>query len=116
MKIAKNKMQTMASVREKSLFGAPARLVSRNKTISAVEIKSSNGSSLLIVVFLIRIGLMIAASPIRSKILIMLLPTMLPSSMSPLPVARAEIDTANSGVPVPIATMVRPMSCLETLK
>ena len=116
MKIAKKRIQTMASLREKSLLVAPVMLISKNNTTRAVEMSKSSGSSLLTVLFLMRIGLIIAAMPINNSILMMLLPITLPSSMSVLLVARAEIETANSGAPVPIATMVRPMSCFETLK
>ena len=45
-----------------------------------------------------------------------LLPMTLPSSKSVLPEMREEIETASSGAPVPIATIVRPMICFEILK
>ena len=46
----------------------------------------------------------------------MLLPMTLPSNISVLPLMRAEMETANSGAPVPKATMVRPTSCLLILQ
>ena len=82
----------------------------------AVEIKRSNGISLEIVDRLIFIGLIIAATPMSRRILIILLPMTFPSSMSVFPEISEEIETANSGAPVPIATIVRPISCFETLK
>ena len=106
----------MASPREKIFASAPAMPTSRNSTTMAVEIRSSSGSSLLIVDFLMRIGRMTAARPIKRRMLMMLLPITLPISMSVLPLTRALIETASSGAPVPKATMVRPISCLETLK
>ena len=106
----------MASPREKMLASAPAIPISKNKTTRAVDINSRSGSSLLIVVFLIETGWMTAATPISSKMLIMLLPITLPRSISVLPEIRAEIETASSGAPVPKATMVRPINCLLTLK
>ena len=57
-----------------------------------------------------------AAIPTSSRILIILLPMTLPRSMSVSPVASEEIETASSGIPVPIEMTVRPMSCLDTLK
>ena len=106
----------MASPREKILASAPAIPISRNKTTIAVEISRSRGNSLLIVVFLILIGWMTAATPMRSRILIILLPMTLPRSMSVLPFMSELIETANSGAPVPNATMVRPINCFDTLK
>ena len=46
----------------------------------------------------------------------MLLPMTFPKTMSPLPEMIDLTLTANSGALVPKATMVRPMSILETLK
>ena len=57
-----------------------------------------------------------AAIPIRRRMLIILLPMTLPRSISVVPEARDEIETASSGAPVPKATIVRPISCLLTLK
>ena len=106
----------IASLREKTLAVAAVRLMSKNRTMSAVEMRSSNGSSLETVSFLTRIGWMMAATPMRSRTLMMLLPMTLPRRMSVLPLMRDENETASSGAPVPNATMVRPMRSLETLK
>ena len=76
----------------------------------------SRGNSLLMVVFLILIGWMTAATPMRSRILIILLPMTLPRSISVLPLMSELIETANSGAPVPNATMVSPINCFDTLK
>ena len=91
-------------------------LVSINKTTSAVEIRSSSGSSLLMVLRLILMGVMTAAIPMSNKMFRMLLPITLPINISVLPLTRDEMATASSGAPVPKATIVRPMSCLLTLK
>ena len=106
----------MASAREKVLIMAPERLTSRMRTMRAVEIKSNSGSSFDTVSFLTRMGLMTAATPMRRRTLMMLLPMTLPIKMSVLPVMREEKETASSGAPVPKATMVRPIRSLLTLK
>ena len=106
----------MASAREKVLMMASDRLISSSNTMSAVEIRSRRGSSLETVSLLTLMGRIMAAIPIRSKTLIMLLPMTLPTKMSVLPLKSDEKDTASSGAPVPKATMVRPISSLLTLK
>ena len=98
------------------LVVAAAKPTSRIKTIRAVEMSRSNGNSLDTVSFLTRMGLMIAAIPISSKTLMILLPITLPTRMSVLPDKSDEKETASSGAPVPKATMVRPIRSLETLK
>ena len=82
----------------------------------AVEINSRSGSSLETVSFLTLIGWMTAAIPISNKTLMILLPMTLPMRMSVLPLISDEKETANSGAPVPKATIVRPMRSLLTLK
>ena len=57
-----------------------------------------------------------AATPIKRRILIILLPMTLPRSISVFPEISADIETASSGAPVPKATMVRPIICFDTLK
>ena len=109
-------MQIMASLLVIRLALAPVMLVSRKSTTRAVEIRRRSGSSFEMVFRLILIGAIIAAIPMRRRIFKILLPMTLPSNMSVLPLMREEIDTASSGAPVPKATMVRPMSCLLTLK
>lgn len=106
----------MASAREKVLMMASDRLTSSSNTMSAVEIRSRRGSSLETVSLLTLMGRIMAAIPIRSKTLIMLLPMTLPTKMSVLPLKSDEKDTASSGAPVPKATMVRPIRSLLTLK
>ena len=95
---------------------APEMVVSRNRKTRPTVVSNNNGNSLEIVFRLILIGLIRAAMPIKSKILMMLLPMTLPRSMSVLPLIMEVIETASSGAPVPKATMVRPTSCLLTLK
>ena len=62
------------------------------------------------------IGEIIDAIPISSKMLMILLPITLPSNISVLPEISDEIETANSGAPVPNATIVKPINCFDTLK
>ena len=116
MKIANNNTQIIASLREIRLVSAPVMSTSRTRTIRAVEIRSKSGISFEIVERLIFIGLIMAATPINRRMFMMLLPMTFPSSMSVFPEISEEMETANSGAPVPIATIVRPISCFETLK
>ena len=116
MKIQKNNRQIIASAREKVLMTASARLTSRSKMMRAVEIRRRSGNSLETVSFLTLMGRITAAMPIRKRTLIMLLPITLPTNISVLPLISEEKETANSGAPVPKATMVRPMRSLLTLK
>ena len=95
---------------------APEMLVSRNKKTRPRVVSRSNGSSFEMVFLLILIGLISAATPIKSRMLIILLPITLPRSISVLPSIIEVIETASSGAPVPKATIVRPTSCFDTLK
>ena len=54
--MAKSKTQIMPSPRVKMFASAPARPVSRKSTTRDVEIRSKSGSSLEMVLFLIRMG------------------------------------------------------------
>lgn len=90
--------------------------MSRNKKTKPSVVRRSSGSSFEMVFLLILIGLIRAATPIKSRMLIILLPITLPRSISVLPPIMEVIETASSGAPVPKATIVRPTSCLETLK
>lgn len=98
------------------LASAFMRMVSRKRTMRAVEMRRRSGSSFLMVSFLMRIGRMRAAMPIKRRMFRMLLPMTLPRSMSVVPLIREEMETASSGAPVPKAIMVRPISILLTLK
>ncbi len=111
-----NSKQIIASLLEKTLLIASVKLVSRNNTMSAVEISSRSGSSLETVFFWTLMGLMRAAIPMRSKTFMMLLPITLPRRISVLPLISEEKETASSGAPVPNATIVRPIRSLLTLK
>lgn len=91
-------------------------VVSRNRKTKPTVVRRRSGSSLEIVLRLILIGLISAATPISSKILMILLPITLPSSISVLPLIMDVIETASSGAPVPKATIVRPINCLLILK
>ena len=95
---------------------APVRLTSRKRTIRAVEISRRSGSSFETVALLTLMGRMTAAIPMSSRTLMTLLPMTLPRRMSVLPFISDENDTANSGAPVPKATIVRPIKSLLTLK
>lgn len=91
-------------------------VVSKNRKTRPTVVRRRSGSSLEIVFRLILIGLISAATPIKSKMLMMLLPMTLPRSMSVLFSTMEVIETASSGAPVPKATIVRPISCLDILK
>ena len=112
----KSRRQMIASLREKTLFKASVKLVSRKRTMRAVEMRRRSGSSFDTVSFLTLMGWMTAATPISRRTLIMLLPITLPRRMSVLPLMREEKETASSGAPVPKATIVRPTRSLLTLK
>ena len=106
----------MASAREKVLTMAPDKEVSSIRTMSAVEMSKSRGSSFETVSFLTLMGRIMAATPMSSSTLTILLPMTLPIRISVLPLISEEKETASSGAPVPKATMVRPMRSLLTLK
>ena len=91
-------------------------VVSRNRKTKPSVVRRRSGSSLEMVFLLTLMGEISAATPIRSRMLMMLLPMTLPSSISVLPLTIEVIETASSGAPVPKATIVRPTSCLDTLK
>lgn len=95
---------------------APEIVVSRKRKTKPTVVRRSRGSSFEIVFRLILMGLINAATPIKSKMLMILLPMTLPSSMSVLPSIMEVMETASSGAPVPKATMVRPINCLDILK
>ncbi len=90
--------------------------MSRKRKTRPTVVRRRSGSSFEMVFRLILMGLIRAATPIRSKILMILLPITLPRSMSVLPSIIEVMETASSGAPVPKATTVRPTSCLLTLK
>lgn len=106
----------MPSAREMVLASAFMRNTSRKSTTKMVEISRSKGSSFATVSFLMRMGRMSAARPMRRRIFKMLLPITLPSNMSVVPLMSEETETASSGAPVPKAMMVRPIRSLLTLK
>ena len=104
------------SAREIVLTSASIRKISRKSTTRTVEISRSSGSSLATVVRLTVMGRMSAAMPISSRMFMILLPMTLPRSISVVPFNSEEIETANSGAPVPKAMIVRPIRSLLTLK
>ena len=106
-----------ASLREKVFESRFEMLESRSKTIIEAEIKRRRGSSFEIVARLIRIGgATTAASPTRRRALRVLLPITKAIKTSVFPEISEANETASSGALVPNATIVRPISCLETLK
>ena len=115
-KILKNSKQIIPSEREMVLPSAFISSVSKKRTMRMVEIRSRSGSSLEIVSFLIFIGKIRAPMPISSRMLVILLPMTLPSSISVVPLMSEEMETASSGAPVPKAIMVSPINIFDTLK
>ncbi len=114
--MAKNNTQISPSLRVIQFSLAPEMVVSRKRKTRPTVVRRSSGNSFEMVFLLILIGLIKAATPIKRRILIMLLPMTLPRSISVLPLIMEVMETASSGAPVPKATTVRPMSCFETLK
>lgn len=114
--MAKNSTQIRPSLLVIQFSLAPEMVVSRKRKTRPTVVRRRSGSSFEMVFRLILMGLIRAATPIRSKILMILLPITLPRSMSVLPSIIEVMETASSGAPVPKATTVRPTSCLLTLK
>ena len=75
-----------------------------------------SGNSFLMVFFFTTNFLITTATPKIRRLLVILLPITLPSTISALPLARAFIEIANSGALVPKATIVNPINTLDTLK
>ncbi len=114
--MAKNSTQIRPSLLVIQFSLAPEMVVSRKRKTRPTVVRRRSGSSFEMVFRLILMGLIRAATPIRSKILMILLPITLPRSMSVLPSIIEVMETASSGAPVPKAMTVRPTSCLLTLK
>lgn len=106
----------MPSERVIWLTSAALSWTSRKRTTKSEEMRIQMGISLRIVSLRMASGRIKAARPRISKILRMLEPMTLPSTMSVEPAARALMETASSGAEVPKAMMVRPMRVLDTLK
>ena len=85
------------------LFKRPSRKRTKDAQITI-------GISILLVSFLITSGKITDETPRIKRMLSMLLPTTLPTERSALPVIAALMLTAASGIEVPIATMVRPIT------
>ena len=112
----KKSKQMIASPRVISFIVPLASEVSKNNTTRAVEMSKRIGISFLTVSLLTLIGQMRAATPTSNRILMILLPMTLPSSISVDPEASELMETASSGALVPKATTVRPMRTLLILK
>lgn len=114
--MAKKSTQMRPSLLVIQFSVAPEIVVSRKRKTSPTVVSRRSGSSFEMVFRLILIGLIKAATPIKSRILMMLLPMTLPRSISVLPSTIDVMETASSGAPVPKATIVRPISCFDILK
>ena len=93
-----------------------SKILSDNNTANKVVINMVIGNSFFTVLFFTVRECTMAEQPNINKIFKILLPMTFPKTMSPLP---AKIDftlTANSGILVPKATMVKPINILDTLK
>lgn len=105
-----------ASDLETMLGVKPFIWLSKNRTTKTEVIRICRGNSFL-TVFCFTVKLLIkTATPSMSRPLVMLLPITFPNTISVLPTDRAFRETANSGALVPKATMVKPISILDTLK
>ena len=103
----------MASI--KTRIPASKRLISASSPLTIIIKRTilamrANGISLRTVVFGMVIGATIAAHPTISMELKMLLPTTLPTAKSDVPLIAETNDTQNSGMDVPKATIVKPMT------
>ena len=106
MKMAKPTSRTAPSQRPMA--------VSMPSTISSAEAATENGISFFTVDGLMTIGATTAAHPTMSMAFMMFEPTTFPTAISGVPF-RADIRlTKNSGIEVPQATMVRPITISGT--
>ena len=102
MKKPNNASNTSASMRE----SVPSRHIST----SSIEATRANGMSLRTVWRSMVIGATRAVTPTISSALNTLLPTTLPTARSAVPLRADTRLTQNSGIEVPIATIVRPIT------
>lgn len=103
------------SIRLITFEGAPSIQASDARTRRSIVVRMTTGRSKNLVVFVSIIGAMIAVSQSMKNIFTILDPRTFPIAISVLPVKLAMTDTTNSGILVPIATMVSPMIASETL-
>ena len=104
----------MASERVIWLTDPLPNLTSSITTASKEDINKAIGNSFLTVLTLILIGFIAAAIPRINRMFNIQLPITLPSTISVLLLAKACIETANSGADVPKATIVKPINIFET--
>ena len=102
MKKPNNASNTSASMRE----SVPSRHIST----SSIEATRAKGMSLRTVWRSMVIGATRAVTPTISSALNTLLPTTLPTARSAVPLRADTRLTQNSGIEVPIATIVRPIT------
>lgn len=91
---------------------ASSRLIcpSRHMIINTIEATNAKGMSLLIVTLVIAMGATIADTPTINRALKMFEPTMFPTAKSGVPLRADTRLTQNSGMLVPIATIVNPIT------
>ena len=85
---------------------SPSRLISTSMRVAAM----ANGMSFFTAERLIAMGAKAAETPTISIVLKMLLPTTLPTARSGVPFIADTRLTKNSGIDVPIATTVSPIT------
>ena len=79
-------------------------------TVNATEASTAKGISRLTVIRKIAIGATIAVHPTMRSVLKILLPTTFPTAKSGVPLMADSKLTKNSGIEVPAATIVNPMT------
>ena len=89
-------------------------LPSMHSIISNTDAISAKGISFLTVVFVMVIGATKAAMPTISKVLKILDPMALPIAISEAPLSADKMLTLNSGIDVPNATTVSPITISDT--
>ena len=87
---------------------------SRHITVSITAASIDHGMSFFTVERAMTMGVTRAATPTMSNVLKMLLPTTLPTARSGVPFSADIRLTKNSGIEVPMATMVSPITICGT--
>ena len=89
-------------------------LPSRQSRKRAADASTAKGMSLRTVVFKMVMGNTRAATPTMSNVLKILLPTTFPTAKSGVPLRAETKLTQNSGIEVPMATIVNPITICDT--
>ena len=116
MNTEKNNSKTIPSLLVNELITFLSNILSDNNTANSVVINIVIGNSFFTVLFFTFNGWNKDDTPSINNILRILLPITFPSTISPLFDNRDLTLTANSGSLVPNATIVNPISILDTLK